>query len=74
MLSVVTLAGAALPTAPQLAWQLNDTGCIVHYNMATAAGTQGCRSESVTFGHLCRGGAGPPQFMLQSLQTHSDPV
>lgn len=34
------------PTSPQLAWQLNDTGCIVHYNMATAAGTQGCRSDT----------------------------
>ena len=32
------------PTSALLAWQLNDTGCIVHYNMATAAGTQGCQS------------------------------
>ena len=33
------------PTASQLAWQLDDTGCFVHYNMATAAGTQGCSSD-----------------------------
>ena len=38
--------GAVLPTAPQLRWQMNDTGCFVHYNMATAAGTQGCQSAT----------------------------
>ena len=38
--------GAPRPTPALLAWQLNDTGCIVHYNMATAANTQGCRSDT----------------------------
>ena len=36
--------GAVLPTAPQLRWQMNDTGCFVHYNMATMAGSQGCQA------------------------------
>ena len=37
------VAQPVLPTAPVLAWQLNQTGCFVHYNMATMAGTQGCQ-------------------------------
>ena len=35
--------GATTPTKPILDWQLNDTGCFVHYNMATMAGLQGCQ-------------------------------
>jgi alpha-L-fucosidase len=34
-------AAPAAPTAPQLAWQ-GGFGSIIHFNMATAAGTQGC--------------------------------
>ena len=33
-----------LPSAPVLQWQQHDTGCFVHYNMATMAGSQGCQS------------------------------
>eukprot|EP01050_Picozoa_sp_SAG11_P057206 SAG11_NODE_35897_length_264_cov_0.945455_1_plen_88_part_11 len=36
--------GTVLPSAPVLQWQLHDTGCFVHYNMATMAGSQGCQS------------------------------
>ena len=32
-----------VPTEAVLRWQLNDTGCFVHYNMATMAGLQGCQ-------------------------------
>ena len=28
-----TSAATVLPSKPQLEWQLNDTGCFVHYNM-----------------------------------------
>lgn len=31
-----------IPTAEQLAWQQSEMACFVHYNMATAAGSQGC--------------------------------
>jgi len=31
-----------IPTASILSWLENPVGCFVHYNMATAAGTQGC--------------------------------
>jgi len=34
-------AGVAVPTAAQLAWQ-NQQGAIIHYNMATFIGHQGC--------------------------------
>ena len=37
-------AAPPLPSAPVLQWQLHDTGCFVHYNMATMAGSQGCQS------------------------------
>ena len=36
-------APPVLPSAPILAWQLNDTGCFVHFNMATMVGSQGCQ-------------------------------
>jgi alpha-L-fucosidase len=45
-LAASSRGAAPQPTSAQLAWQLNDTGCIVHYNMATAAGTQGCQSAT----------------------------
>ena len=38
-----------IPTASILSWLDNPVGCFVHFNMATAAGTQGCG-----------GGAPPP--------------
>lgn len=31
-----------VPTPSQAAWLDEDTACFIHYNMATAAGTQGC--------------------------------
>lgn len=34
-------AGPGVPTAAQLNWQ-NNFGAIIHYNMATMVGTQGC--------------------------------
>jgi alpha-L-fucosidase len=54
LLRLFSLAGGApRPTPVLLAWQLNDTGCFVHYNMATAAGTQGCQMSEA-------GGDAPP--------------
>lgn len=38
-----------IPTKPILSWLANPVGCFVHFNMATAAGSQGCG-----------GGAPPP--------------
>ena len=43
-LAASSRGAAPQPTSAQLAWQLNDTGCIVHYNMATMAGSQGCQA------------------------------
>jgi hypothetical protein len=40
---LATQPGVTKPTKPILDWQLNDTGCFVHYNMATMAGLQGCQ-------------------------------
>ena len=34
---VTAQPGVTMPTAAVLGWQLNDTGCFVHYNMATMA-------------------------------------
>ena len=34
-----------VPTPEVLAWQLNDTGCFVTYNMAAMIGSGGCRDE-----------------------------
>ena len=36
---------AVVPTPEVLAWQLNDTGCFVTYNMAAMIGSGGCRDE-----------------------------
>ena len=40
---VTAQPGSTIPTKPILDWQLNDTACFVHYNMATMAGLQGCQ-------------------------------
>eukprot|EP00730_Choanoeca_flexa_P013674 TRINITY_DN5578_c0_g1_i1.p1 TRINITY_DN5578_c0_g1~~TRINITY_DN5578_c0_g1_i1.p1 ORF type:complete len:595 (+),score=124.83 TRINITY_DN5578_c0_g1_i1:96-1880(+) len=34
------------PSKPQLNWQRDEIGVIIHYNMATQAGTQGCQLAS----------------------------
>ena len=39
------VVGAAIPTAEQLAWQADEVGVIIHFNMATMVGSQGCRSD-----------------------------
>ena len=37
------VAVPVLPSKPVLNWQMHDTGCFVHYNMATMRGSQGCQ-------------------------------
>lgn len=41
-----------MPTADVVAWQESEIACFIHYNMATAAGTQGC------------GGGAPPNISI----------
>ena len=38
------LSALPLPTSSQLQWQMHQSSCFVHYNMATMVGTQGCQS------------------------------
>lgn len=39
--------GIPLPTEPQLVWQEREIGVIIHFNMATADGTEGCTPDVV---------------------------
>ena len=43
--AVAIAARQVVPTTEVLAWQVHDTGCFVHYNMATMAGSRGCRDQ-----------------------------
>jgi alpha-L-fucosidase len=39
-----TVSALPLPSAEQLAWQADEIGVIIHFNMATMVGSQGCQS------------------------------
>eukprot|EP00051_Salpingoeca_urceolata_P033457 m.20744 g.20744 ORF g.20744 m.20744 type:complete len:460 (+) comp6257_c0_seq1:125-1504(+) len=41
----IGVSSAAKPSAPQLSWQ-KQQGSIIHYNIATFAGTQGCNRDN----------------------------
>jgi hypothetical protein len=48
-------AATVLPSKPQLEWQLNDTGCFVHYNMVSCERV--CLNSRCTVGALASGRA-----------------
>jgi alpha-L-fucosidase len=43
---IFAVSSLPIPSAEQLAWQADEIGVIIHFNMATMVGSQGCRSSA----------------------------